>query len=157
MRRAIALMTFAIVFVLGIGPYAPVSTRYWATGLTPLNAAPVDDDDTRQCSNATLKGSFGYTATGNIVSGPFAGPIAFVGRETFDGLGLESFTQTVSRNGVIFPNVTGVLPYTVNADCTGSLGTLYLVVDDNGKEVRTIIQNAGVVITVTGRKISTRD
>jgi len=150
MKRAIALMTFAIVFVLGIVPYA----RVWSA---PAIATRIDDDDTRQCSNATLKGSFGYTGTGNIVSGPFAGPFAAVGRNTFDGLGLVSYTQTASRNGVIFPNVTNVLPYTVNADCTGSLGSLYLVVDDNGKEFRTIVQNAGVVTTFIGRKISTRD
>src|SRR6202011_209514 len=80
-----------------------VLTRYWATGLVPLKAAQDDDDDTRQCSNATLKGSFGYTGTGNIVSGPFAGPIAFVGRITFDGLGQATFAQTTSRNGTIIP------------------------------------------------------
>jgi hypothetical protein len=151
-------MTFAIVFVLGIVPYAPVSTRYWATGLTPLKAAPVDDDDdTRQCSNATLKGSFGFTSTGNIVSGPFAGPVASVGRVTFDGVGFASFTQTFNRNGVIFSNLTGVQPYTVNADCTfSSPGTVSVLVD-NGKEFRSLGTNAGTVITIIGRKISKGD
>ena len=143
MKRAIALMTFAIVFVLGIVPYARD-----------------DDDDTRQCSNATLRGSFGYTGTGSIVNGASVLPIAFVGRITFDGLGLAKFVQTISNNGVIFPAGSPVTTtYVVHADCTGSIsaGNGYLVVDANGKEFRNILQVAGRVITIIGRNISTRD
>ena len=43
------------------------------------------------CSNQSLKGSFGYTVTGNIVKnvGPLvAGPFVAVGKITFDGVGV---------------------------------------------------------------------
>jgi len=39
------------------------------------------------CSNATLRGSYGIHATGAALSGPLAGPVAFVGVFTFDGRG----------------------------------------------------------------------
>jgi hypothetical protein len=117
------------------------------------------DDDRRPCSTATLKGSFGYTGTGSIVSGASVLPIAFVGRVTFDGLGQASFSQILSRNGVIISVGPINSTYTVNADCTGSftVGNGHLVIDDNGKEYRNILQNAGAVITVIGRKIRTEE
>src|SRR5262249_37473294 len=61
---------FAIVLVLGI-----VSTA--------------QADEPGGCSNATLRGSFGFTSTGTLlaVQPPLAGPFAEVGRQTFDGEG----------------------------------------------------------------------
>ena len=60
MKRTIARMTlviiFAIVFVLGIVP-----------------AAQAGED--KGCSNATLHGSFGYTATGTLLPAAVTGPI----------------------------------------------------------------------------------
>ena len=112
----------------------------------------------KECSNATLHGSFGYTSTGTLlpsyVPPPFAGPFAEVGRQTFDGNGDTEATATLSANGNI-NQVTIQGTYTVNPDCTGSM-TLNVspldatvqadfVIDDDGAELRVIGTDSGVV------------
>ena len=72
MKRTIApaalVIVFATVFVLGILPRAQA-------------------DEHRECSNASLQGSFGFTSTGTLLAlpPPFAGPFGEIGRQTFDG------------------------------------------------------------------------
>ena len=67
MKRTIApatlVIVFATVFVLGILPRAQA-------------------DEHRECSNASLQGSFGFTNTGTNIAlpPPLAGPIAQIGR-----------------------------------------------------------------------------
>ena len=137
-----AATTFVLAFVIGVVPFVQA------------------DDDAPQCSTTTLKGSFGYTGMGSIVSGASILPIAFVGTITFDGQGNATFSHVLSRDGVIIPVGPIYTTYTVNPDCTGTLTAFngHLVVDDNGKEYREIFQLAGAVITVTGRRIrSTED
>ncbi len=119
----------------------------------------------KECSTATLKGSFGYTSIGTLtdsyVPPPFAGPFAEVGRQSFDGKGNTTATATVSSNGSINA-VTVEGTYTVNADCTGTM-TLNVspfgstvdvdfVIDDDGAEVRAIVSDAGVVESRVYRK-----
>lgn len=111
----------------------------------------------KECSNATLQGSFGYTSTGTLllsfVGPPYAGPFAEVGRESFDGKGKTDATGTLSANGNIFSKVTFEGTYKVNPDCTGSmtlsssLGVSHadFVIDDNGAELRLIFTDPGVV------------
>jgi hypothetical protein len=88
MKRNIARTSLAIVFaaafLLGIVRMAQ-ATEY------------------RECSNATLQGSFGYTATGTLLTlpPPFAGPFGVVGRQTFDGRDDTDATATLSANGNI--------------------------------------------------------
>jgi hypothetical protein len=120
-------------------------------------AAQEQSGEVKECSNATLQGSFGYTSTGtlltSIVPPPLAGPFAEVGRQTFDGKGNTDATGTLSANGNIFTKVTFQGTYTVNPDCTGSmtltssLGTSHadLVIDDDGAELRLIFTESGVV------------
>ena len=60
----------------------------------------------RRCSNATLRGSYGFTAQGVTLPGspvPSAlqGPFASGGSATFDGHGNLQLTATSSFNGVI--------------------------------------------------------
>jgi hypothetical protein len=147
MKHTIARMTlvivFAIVFVLGIVPGAQAG----------------------ECSNATLHGSFGYTATGTLLSAaappPLVGPFGEVGRQTFDGNGNTTATATINANGNII-NVTIEGTYTVNPDCTGSmtrnvspLGVTAhddLVIDDEGVELRTIATDPGAIETYVYRK-----
>jgi hypothetical protein len=82
MKRTIAsttlVLVFATAFVLGIVPSAQAS-------------------EPKECSNATLQGSFGYTATGTLLPAaappPFAGPFGEVGRQTFDGKGHTEATR----------------------------------------------------------------
>ena len=134
MKRAIAPTTLAIVFatafVLGIVPRAQAG-------------------DDKECSNATLRGSFGFTSTGTLLAlpPPSAGPFAEIGRQTFDGQGNTDATATLSANGNI-KRVTVVGTYVVNPDCTGSMTLLVspfgstvnldFVIDDDGTELRAI-------------------
>jgi hypothetical protein len=111
MKRTIAPTTLVIVFAtvlaLGIMPRAQAGER-------------------RECSNASLRGSFGFTNTGTNLAlpPPLAGPLAQIGRQTFDGKGNTHATTTLSANGNIL-SATAQGTYVVNPDCTGSL-TLYI-------------------------------
>jgi hypothetical protein len=146
MKRIAAVVIFATVLVLGVAPKA----RAW---------------DNKECSKATLQGSFGYTSTGTLlpsyVPPPYAGPFGEVGRQTFDGKGNTDATATLSANGNIQP-VTIQGTYTVNSDCTGSM-TLnvspidttvhaYFVIDDDGTQLRAIGTDSGLVETRVYRK-----
>jgi len=112
----------------------------------------------KECSNASLRGSFGYTGTGTLLDSyvppPLAGPFAEVGRQTFDGKGNTDATATLSANGNIV-KVTIAGTYTVNPDCTGTmtlnvspLGAIVhadLVIGGDGAELRAIVSDSGVV------------
>jgi hypothetical protein len=111
-----------------------------------------------QCSNATLWGRFGYTSVGTLLDSyvppPLAGPLAEVGRQTFDGKGNTDATATLSTNGNI-TDVTVAGTYTVNANCTGTMtlkvspfdSTVHadFVIGDDGAEIRAIVSDSGVV------------
>src|SRR5215472_2860563 len=72
-----------------------------------------------RCSNATLKGSFGWRMTGTIGLPSSPVPFAGVGKQTFDGNGNTELADVVSVNGVLYSStLTGT--YAVNQDCTGS-------------------------------------
>jgi hypothetical protein len=116
----------------------------------------------KTCSNATLKGSYGYTGTQFTISPPaIAGPFATVGRQVFDGQGNTTAAGTTSVNGNMV-KVTFTGTYNVNADCTGSMTILVspvsitghydFVIDDDGAEVRVIGTDPGAVGTVIVRK-----
>ena len=144
MKRTIAPTTlfiaFAIVFVLGIAPRAQAG-------------------ENKGCSNATLRGSFGYTATGTLlptaVPAALAGSFGEIGRQTFDGNGHTTATATINANGNIV-KVTIEGTYTVNPDCTGSMtltisplgatGGVDFVIDDDGVEIRTISTDSGISV-----------
>ena len=136
MKRAIAPTTLAVVF-----------TTVFALGIVPR--AQAGDDN--ECSNATLRGSFGFTSTGTLLAlpPPLAGPFAEIGRQTFDGTGDNTEgTATLSTNGTI-GHVTFFGTYVVNPDCTGSMTlfvlplgrtiTLDFVIDDDGAELRALL------------------
>ena len=140
MKHIAAVVVFATVFVLGIAPKA----QAW---------------EEKECSNATLQGSFGYSSTGTLLDSyvppPFAGPFAEVGRQTFDGKGHTEATATLSSNGNINQAVAINGTYAVNSDCSGSMKlnipsfgvTVHadFVIDDNGAEIRAIVTESGVI------------
>ena len=78
----------------------------WAVSLLASVAMPIrlaaqeQSGKVKECSNATLRGSFGYTSTGTLLDSyvppPLAGPFAEVGRQTFDGKGHTDATATTS-------------------------------------------------------------
>src|SRR5205085_11575033 len=73
-----------------------------------------DSDDA--CSNADLKGGFGFVISGtNLPTGPFA----FMGRFMADGAGNLTGSATEQAIFGAFRNVPFAATYTVNADCTG--------------------------------------
>jgi hypothetical protein len=141
MTRTIAPTTlvigFTAVFVLGILPRA-------------------EADEQRECSNKSLRGSFGFTSIGALLSlpAPLAGPFTEIGRQTFDGGGTTDGTATLSANGNI-RNVTFEGTYLVNPDCTGTMSlhvsptnvtvNLDFVIDDDGAELRAIVLTTGFV------------
>jgi hypothetical protein len=146
MKHLATVVVLATVFGLGIAPKA----QAW---------------EDKECSNATLHGSFGYSSTGALLDSyvppPFAGPFAEVGRQTFDGKGNTDAKATLSANGNI-QQVTIQGTYTVNADCTGSM-TLYVlpsqstvhadfVIDRDKAELRAIGTDSGVVENRVYRK-----
>jgi hypothetical protein len=151
MKHIAAVVVFATVFFLGMAPKA----QAW---------------EDKECSNATLHGSYGYTSTGTLldtyVPPPFAGPFAEVGRQTFDGKGKTEATATLSANGNI-QQVTIEGTYKVNSDCTGSM-TLnvsplqatvhaHFVIDDDGAEFRAIGTDSGLVESRVYKKQFRRD
>src|SRR5215470_915468 len=128
MKRRIASVTwvlaFTLAFVLGIGLTA-------------------EAQEGRECSNASLHGSFGFTSSGtlNALPPPSAGPFGEIGRQTFDGQGNTDGTATLSANGNV-RRVSWQGTYVVNPDCTGSMTLLVsplgatvnldFVIDDDG-------------------------
>jgi len=120
------------------------------------------------CSNASLRGSFGYTVTGQVTASnpPFvAGPFGAVGRLVFDGAGNVSTTRTFSDAGFVVQGDKGTGTYKLNSDCTGSFnisvdspgsGSVILRLDivlDGDYELRGIVTNPGFVLTLHGRKL----
>ncbi len=117
------------------------------------------------CSDASLKGGYGYTGTGALLAayvGPTdAGPFAEVGRQTFDGKGHTEAAATLSANGDI-SQVTIEGTYTVKPDCTGTMTLnvvqfgstvdLNIVIDEDGNEIRAIVSDANVIESRVYRK-----
>lgn len=126
-----------------------------------------DDGQDVKCTNRTLMGDYGFSIEG--VGGASAGTpinaIRGVAMGHFDGKG--NFTQVdhVVANGNPPPMewTFGSGPYTVNANCTGTLvinilGSpfspvrLHFVVVRQGKEVRTVV-DSGSATTSIGIKV----
>ncbi len=108
------------------------------------------------CSDATLRGDYGFTISGTRPTGPPPAPIEqFVGLAIthFDGNG--GLTQPVgSSHGSISgdsPTDTGFGTYSLNANCSGTMTLnltgrtpavslrIWMVVVDRGKEVRLVV------------------
>jgi hypothetical protein len=115
LKGSIALVVFVSMFVVGAVPNAQA----------------------RQCSNASLKGAYGFLDSHTVV--PAGTPFAALGRWNFDGEGNFTNTVTLNDNGTVI-HINDFGPYTVNADCTGQIGilegteTIEIVLVDGGKE-----------------------
>ena len=110
------------------------------------------------CSNASIKGTYGFSCEGTVVG---VGPLAVIGVLTADGNGNGSEVETISFNGEISQGVPFTFTYTVNADCTGSFvstgpdGIPFdndFVIDDNKKEFRLMPTEPGFVAVCIYRK-----
>src|SRR5215468_4512869 len=116
------------------------------------------------CSDNTLKGRFTFTATGFLVApSPITGPFAAIGAQSFDGKGNTEGASSVSVNGAAERVILRGL-YSVNPDCTGGMTLTFLpsglvqhfdlIVSPNGREIRGIRTDVGVVGTGTYRQAS---
>jgi hypothetical protein len=117
------------------------------------------------CSNRTLRGDYGFTIEGQILIGPKAGLIRGVVMTHFDGRGNLSQVDHVLDNGAPPPVEwsPAIGTYTVNSDCTGTLQLTFtdgrppinqkLVVVSQGKQVRTVVSDAGRAITAIGTRV----
>ena len=125
------------------------------------NAHAANQDASKGCSNASLKGSFGFYRTGSTS----AGPLAALGILKFDGSGSVSGSQSISRNGAFqFDIVISPAPYIVNEDCTGKFVApdgiteiARIVVTDRGAGLYLFSESAGNAVYGVGRKIRTDD
>lgn len=109
------LVAAATVFVLGAVPSAQAGV----------------------CSNASLKGAYGFLDSHTAV--PDGTPFTVLGRWHFDGMGNFTNTLTFNVNGTV-THGEDAGSYTVNADCTGTIfilggmGTDEIVLVNGGQE-----------------------
>jgi hypothetical protein len=118
------------------------------TSLTFVAASPAQAEE---CSNASLKGKYAQTISGQLLPGPSVVlPQIGVAMTKFDGKG--KFTQ---RDFVVIdgsPTSSGFAPetgtYAIHSDCTGtaiinypdgSWIALELVITNHGREFRTVV------------------
>ena len=103
-----------------------------------------------QCSNASLKGAYGFLDVHTVV--PAGTPFTALGRWNFDGKGNFTNTLTFNDNGTV-THATDSATYTVNADCTGKIfiiggtGTLEIVLVDGGKEFYSLATNPSSIVS----------
>jgi hypothetical protein len=128
-KTIISLVVFASMFVVGAVPNAQA----------------------RQCSNASLKGAYGFLDSHTAV--PARTPFTVLGRWNFDGKGNFTNTLTFNDNGTV-SHLNDFGTYTVNADCTGKIfilggtGTEEIVLVDGGKEFYGMATNPSSIVVL---------
>lgn len=151
-----------MVAIVGFGVQARTKEVSFAPTVRAESRTDVKEES---CGLKTLRGFYGFTTTGSIVSGGPPGLVADVGLLTFDGQGGVSQVETLSLNGVIIPeriSISGT--YSVDDNCTGDMtivvpapggvATLesHFVIVDHGKSLRAIVTGAGRVLTTVADK-----
>jgi len=133
-----------------------------AVAAVALGLAPMAKAERKECSMATLEGSFVRKDTGFVMAAPaVAGPLAGVHLVIFNGNGALTSAGFASLNGNVSES-TATGTYTVNANCTGTYttlsstgrtGTAFFVIADNGNEIHILPTNPGASITCIARKV----
>ena len=136
-----------------------------AFSVSAIAQSTSETTDGGRCSNRTLKGDYGCSVQGvllNVPGLPAEATFVAVTTSHFDGQGNVTGTEHAVVNGMSFnPGWdTNVGTYTVNPDCTARATVttpnnpvpldLYLVVVDNGKEFRQVL-NSSALLTVCKR------
>jgi hypothetical protein len=128
---------------------------------TIMAAGVISQAQAQQCSNASLKGTYGFHAFATIVSPGSPGtPRAIIGVFTLDGRGNWTANLTLDDNGTIMPRPNEGGTYVVNADCTGTMfpnsgGSVALVVVSGGDEFYQMRTNpASIVVFGTTKRVS---
>jgi hypothetical protein len=138
-RPALRLIVFASIFFLVVTP-------------------PVHADDKNECTQGSLKGSFGYALEGlRFPSPPSPVGVELVGAAgllVFDGVGglaAQDTFRTASGSTGAIARRTGTGTYTVDSNCTGSgeIGgdygglSFYFAIFSRGREFAFIVTNPG--------------
>ena len=133
-----------------------------AVATLALVLTPMAKAERKECSLATLEGSFVRTDAGFLIASNGAAlPFAGVSLVTFDGNGQFTSKGSASVNGVP-SEATSTGTYRVNADCTGDYtsqlstgrtGAAYFVIADNGNEIHILPRNEGSSISCIARKV----
>ncbi len=138
-------------------PWLPAIAVGVLVGLAPTLQAGEQKAD-KPCSNATLKGTFGFYRTGTVDQG--TGGLAALGILHFDGNGNATVSQSISRNGDYSFDSEGSFTYQVDRDCTGK-GFLdgeeftRIVVTEDGRGLYMMSESDGNAVHGVGTKIHT--
>jgi len=126
-----------------------------------LGIAPTAKAADKGCTNAFIKGTFAFQATGSHFPPAGASLLDVVFVQTFDGNGALTSTGLQSDNGTIL-QLTQTGTYTVNPDCTGTytvqvlpLGFtvhFYFVIADSENELVVISADPNTVLAGTARR-----
>jgi len=114
------------------------------------------------CTNAGVKGSFGFETTGVFLAGTPATAVAFIGELKLtvnpSGEGVVSGSIAASEDGTFLAEVPVTGSYTVAPDCRGrviitptglSEMRFSVVIVDGGKEMLAVETDAGTVVSGT--------
>jgi hypothetical protein len=144
--RRVLIVVAGLFGVCGVVAFGPLVGAQSGDRLVGLHASGYT------CSNATLRGDYGFSIDGTILAGtPNAFLLRGVAMTHFDGHGNLSQVDFTTRNGAPLAAdwrpATGT--YDVNDDCTGTAQivpadgspplNLRLVVVNRGREVRTTV------------------
>jgi hypothetical protein len=161
MKTQLAVAALAGVAVLGLALACdgrdPPSALVSAPLSGSVSAAEEDEEEGRVCTNAALKGAYGFYRTGTTGTDAFAA----LGLVTYDGTGNWAATQTISRGGVFDRDATSAGQYEVNADCSGKLlsggqEVAQFTLADRGKQLFHLSTTPGETIRGVEKKVTQR-
>ena len=160
MKKVISLFSLPLVTAVAL------ASGWSATSFTIAAAGEREEHESRfVCTNATLKGLYGFALSGTRPAAPGGPSVAVVGTAltTFFGDGTLAQVDTIHIDADVPIEVDrpGIGTYTLNEDCSGSMTltsggrtlNLTIVVVDRGREVRTAVLNPRVMVTSNGRRI----
>jgi hypothetical protein len=146
MKRSIIAKTFTIA----------------ALTVLAVAVAPTANAGDRGCTNASIKGTFAFEATGSHFPPTGASLLDVVFAQTFDGSGGLTSIGLQSDNGKIL-QLTQTGTYTVNPDCTGTYTVLvsplgftvhfFFVIADSGNELVVISADPNTVLAGHARRL----
>lgn len=114
------------------------------------------------CTNAGLKGNYGFETTGSFVAGaPSTGAVAFIGQLNFDvssGAGVITGSVSSSQGGTFAAGAAVTGSYQIGPDCTGTITItpnglspmdFNFVIVNQGKEVLLIQTDPSTIVSGT--------
>jgi hypothetical protein len=118
-------------------------------------SASVAGEEEEVCTNAGLKGGYGFYRTGTTGGSPFAA----VGLATYDGAGNWAATETISRGGVFTRDAMSAGQYEMSADCSGKMFSggqevARFALADRGRQLFILSVTPGETISGVEKKVA---